>query len=137
MTRTEEEKVLQAPIVVTLGGQEYSIKPLVIRDAREWRRKVAASIRDLPGVLAQTSEDPDAFGRAMDRILVDNADMVIDLFFEYAHDLPREEIEATATEHEISIAWEQVREIAFPLVMAMLNMAAATVPGNQSGPPTR
>jgi hypothetical protein len=35
--RTEEEIIGAIPVVVKLGGVEYSIPPLTIRKNREWR----------------------------------------------------------------------------------------------------
>ena len=44
MPRTEEEKLCKAAIVVVLGGKEYQIEPLVIRDSRVWRGQVAKAL---------------------------------------------------------------------------------------------
>ena len=111
-TRTEEDKILQAPIEVTLGGQAYQIKPLVIRDAREWRKKLVALISSLPGY----AKDDEDFTFAMRGMLVELPDQAADLFFAYARDLDREEIEGIATEAELAEAFDQVMEVALPLV---------------------
>ncbi len=121
MERTEEQKATQAPIEVILGGQKYSIAPLVIRDAREWRKEVMALIAPLPSLVeiknknVTIEENPEEFTDVLTKLMVTMPDHVIDLFFQYAKDLKRDEIESIATEAEVSKAFEQVVEVAFPL----------------------
>lgn len=116
--RTEEEKVSQAGIVVKLGGGEYSIPPLVIRDARKWRQKVLEVLLHLPN-METTSDEPEAFDKAMKLLLVTMQDTVIDLFFEYAKDLDRDEIEGKAFEEDVADAFERIVEVAFPLAQSL------------------
>jgi hypothetical protein len=110
--RTEEDKLLQAPIEVTLGGKQYQVKPLVIRDAREWRKKLLALLSSLPGYAKENAD----FTSALSGMLVELPDQAADLFFAYAKDLNREEIEGAATEAELAGAFDQVMEVALPLV---------------------
>ena len=122
--RTEEEKIVQAGISVILGGKEYSVAPLVIRDSREWRKGVIKLVSSLPKYAKVTSDTPDEFGEALKAIMVDMPDTVVDLFFQYAKELNQEEIEAVATDAELAIAFEQVIEIAFPLAQSMAKTMA-------------
>ena len=102
MERTEEQIVTQSSIVVVLGGKEYEVKPLVIKDAKNWRQKVWQIITSLPSEgLDVTSDTPEAFNSLMHVLLVTMQDTVLDLFFEYAKDLNRKEIEDIATEEDI------------------------------------
>ena len=39
MERSEQEKLVRAPLKVTLGGKEFPIAPLVIKYSGEWRKK--------------------------------------------------------------------------------------------------
>jgi len=110
--RTEEDKLLMAPIEVTLGGKTYQVKPLVIRDAREWRKKLTALLASLPGY----AKDGQDFQSAIQAMMVSVPDAVIDLFFDYARELPREEIEGAATESEIGTAFAAIMEVANPLL---------------------
>ena len=119
MERTEEQKVAQASIVVTLGGKTYEIAPLVIRDSREWRKKAIALIAPLPGIAGITIDDEKGFGDALTQLLVTMSDQVVDLFFEYAKDLDKEEIEGIATDAELRDAFAEVMKIAFPLAEAL------------------
>ena len=117
--RTEEDILTQAGIKVILGGVEYDIAPLVIRDSREWRKKVVDLISELPKYAEVTTDTPDEFGDALKAMLVATPEKVAALFFEYAKDLKKEEIEAVATDMELAKAFEQVIEIAFPLAQSM------------------
>jgi len=119
MERTEEDKVVQAGIKVVLGGTEYSIAPLVIKDSREWRKGVVSLLSSLPQYTNVTTDTPDEFGDALNAVMVALPDKVTDLFFLYAKDLDREEIEKTATDTELAKAFEQVVEIAFPLAQSV------------------
>lgn len=115
MERTEEEKLTQAGFEVILGGRKYKIAPLVIRDSREWRKKVIALIAPLP-TLAETSLDtPEGFEQALSSMLLEMPNEVIDLFFEYAKDLNRSKIESVTTDEEMAKAFMEVVAFAFPL----------------------
>ena len=118
MERTEEDKLTQAPIVVILGGKEHNIAPLVIRDSREWRKKVISLIAPLPGLSKVTTDDMDSFEEALKTLLVTMPDQVIELFFDYAKDLSQEEIELVATDAEMAKAFEEVVAVAFPLAQS-------------------
>ena len=117
--RTEEDKLAQASLEVTLGGQVYEIKPLVIKDARPWRAKVSELMGSLSIHQNASSDNPEEFKAGLNAALVSVPDEVINLFFEYARDLDREEIEAVATDAEITEAFNQIIEIAFPLATSL------------------
>lgn len=119
MARTEEDKIVQAGIKVILGGKEFSVKPLVIRDSREWRKGVVGLLSSLPEYTEVTTDTPDEFGKALNAVMVALPDKVTDLFFQYAKELNREEIEAVATDAELAKAFEQVVELAFPLAQSL------------------
>ena len=117
--RTEEQKIGQAPIIVVLGGKEYEVKPLVIKYSRLWRQKVVKLLASLPRDSKITGDSPE-FESALSSLLVACPDQVIDLFFEYARDLKKEEIEAVATDTEIAKGFEQVAAVAFPLFRTLV-----------------
>ena len=117
--RTEEEKIVQAGVKVILGGQEYEIPPLVIRESREWRKKVISLIAPLPQLVKTTTDTPEDFEGALTQLLVTMPDQVIDLFFEYAKSLNREKIENVATDVEMRDAFAEVVKIAFPLAESL------------------
>jgi hypothetical protein len=118
--RTEEQKIVQSPLKLTLGDQEYDVKPLVIRDSRKWREKLAKTLGMLPKYTGITTDTPDKFKEALDAMLVSMPDQVVDLVFDYAKDLNRDEVESIATDAEIAAAFEQIVEVAFPLARSMV-----------------
>ena len=122
MERTEEQKITQAEIKVILGGKEYSIKPLVIKDSRVWRGKVVKLVSQMLQFYSTKSDKPEEFGNALKALLVTNTDEVIGLFFDYARDLNQEEIEGKATEAEIAEAWQKIVEVSFPLAATPMSL---------------
>jgi len=122
--RTEEQKLVQAPIEVTFGGVQFPVKPLVIRDSRIWRGAVVKVLSALPRYAAVTSDKPVDFEAALNALLVAMPDTVVDLFFQYAKDLDRSAIEAVATDAEMARAFEQIVEIAFPLAKSLIKTMA-------------
>ena len=115
MVRTEEQKLIQAPIVVILGGREYEIAPLVIKYSREWRKKVIGLIAPLPALVKTTMDETADFENVFTQMMIVMPDQVLDLFFEYAKTLDRDEIEDIATDAEMAKAFEEVVKVAFPL----------------------
>ena len=119
MKRTEDDKLCQAGIKVILGGKEYDVRPLVIRESREWRAKVIKLIAPLPEYAKVTMDKAADFEKVLTLMLVAMPDQVIELFFEYAKDLDRKEIEDKATDDELRKAFNEVIKIAFPLASAL------------------
>ena len=117
--RTEEDIIVQAGIEVILGGEKYNIAPLVIKESREWRKGVVELVSVMPEYANVTTDMPDKFKEALNAIMVALPDRVIDLFFQYAKDLNREDIEATTTDAELAKGFEQEVEVAFPLAQSM------------------
>jgi len=117
--RTEEDKVTIAPIEVMLGGQKYRIEQLRIKDSRGWRKSVVKLMTDLPGYVDKAMTKDADFFDALNGLIVTMPDAVIDLFFSYARDLDRDEIEEIASESELSLAWDEVIKVAFPLLKSI------------------
>ena len=120
--RTEDQIIAQAGIEVILGGASFKIAPLVIRDSRAWRAKLIPMIAKLPSLIGITidTENPEGFEKALSQMMLDMPDQIVDLFFEYAKDLNRDEIESTATDAEIALAFSEVLKVAFPLAQSPL-----------------
>ncbi len=118
--RDDEQKIAQASIHVILGGDSYQIKPLVIRDSREWRHKIIKLIAPLPNTVTKLNIDSvSEFDESLREMLVTNPDEVLNLFFEYAKELNKEEIEAKATDAEMAMAFQEVVKVAFPLAESL------------------
>ncbi|KKN60071.1 hypothetical protein LCGC14_0535400 [marine sediment metagenome] len=123
--RNEEQKIAQASIEVILGGDKYQIKPLVIRDSREWRHKIIKLIAPLPNTVTRLNIDSvSEFEESLREMLVTNPDEVLNLFFEYAKELNKKEIEAKATDAEMAIAFQEVVKVAFPLAESLPKVMA-------------
>jgi hypothetical protein len=123
MSRTEEEILLQESIEVVLGGKKYKIRPLKIRESREWRKKLAELLGVLPSYANVTTDNPEEFKGAISAMMVALPDQVTDLFFAYAKDLDRDAIEDAATDMEVAEAFKKVVTIAFPLAQALPEVA--------------
>ncbi len=124
MERTEEQKLAQDPAIVVFGGKQYQIRPLVIKESRVWRQEVIKTLRELPQLTKVSSDDPKKFNSALESLMVAMPDTVVKLFFRYAKDLNQEEIESVATDAEMTVAWEKVVEMAFPLLRGLVNTMA-------------
>jgi len=125
MARTEEDIIARAGIEVTLGGVVYTIPPLVIRESREWKRKAIKLVAPLPEITTINSDDAEGFQKALETLLVTMPDEIIDLFFAYAKELDREDIESKATDAELAKAFGEVLAVAFPLSQAAPNLLRA------------
>ena len=121
--RSEDQIVTQAPVRVSFGGKEYAIKLLVIKESREWRKQFAEILKSLP-LFVNAIDTTKHFEQVINGMFMDVPDKVIDLIFAYAKDLPREEIEAVATDIEMSKAFESILEVAFPLSRSMVGATA-------------
>ena len=119
--RSDEDKVTQAPIKISFGGKEYDLKPLVIKESREWRKQFADVLKGLP-LFVNAIDTTKHFEQVINGMFLDTPDKVVDLVFAYAKDLPREEIEAVATDDEMAKAFEAIIEVAFPLARSMVGM---------------
>lgn len=119
--RSEDDKITQAPIMISFGGKQYELKPLVIKESREWRKQFAEVLKSLP-LFVNAVDTTAHFEQVINGMFLDVPDKVIDLIFAYAKDLPREEIEAVATDDDMAKAFEAIIEVAFPLARSMVAM---------------
>lgn len=108
--RTEEDKIVQAGIKVSLGGKEYAIAPLVIKYSGEWRKKALPLIGHLLQYsrLTKGKSNSQEMEAAFTELFTTKTDEILASFFEYARDLPRDEIESNATDGEIILAFMEV-----------------------------
>jgi len=117
--RSEEQIISQAPVIVHFGGKEYKVKILNIKEAREWRAKLADMMGKVSPAVNTSTDTPEKFQEAINTLLVDIPDVITDLVFDYARDLPRDEVEAVATDAEMALAFESIVEVAFPLAKSV------------------
>lgn len=112
--RTDEDKIFKTPIKVTLDGKEYDIPVLVARDSKPWRDKAGPFRAELISLSGVDTSDPEAFKLAFTQLMGSRIDETIDLFFEYAKDLDKDDIMAVATDQELVNAFGEVAAVAFP-----------------------
>ena len=119
--RSEADKITQAPIMVSFGGKQYEIKPLVIKESKEWRKEFAKVLKGMP-LFTNAVDTTEHFEQVINGMFLNLPDSVVNLVFVYAKDLPRDEIEAVATDVEMAKAFEAIIEVAFPLARSMVGM---------------
>lgn len=127
VNRSEEDKLIQKPLKVILGGKEYNIAPLVIKYSGEWRKKSLPLIQFLIGY-GRKSEDE--MLDAVTELYTTKTDEIIESFFEYARfdNKTREEVEGIATDGEIIIAFMEV----FNAFVSPLSEPAMKAPGKKA-----
>ena len=127
--RDEEDILLQRPLDVTLAGKPYTIKLLPIRAQAEWRKKVVSLLSGFLAMSEISTDNPEEFETALASILIDTPEKMLDLFFEYARELDRDEIENTATGAEVAVAFKKIVAVVLPppLVTALTGALAGAV----------
>jgi len=100
---------------------------LVIAESRKWRAKFVEFLGQYPKLAKITTDSPE-FSDALNNLLVVMPEQVIDLFFDYAKGLDRQQIEQQATDAELTKAFEQVVKLAFPLVTSLAGAIAKMSP---------
>ena len=136
MARTEDQKIAQEPIKAKLCGKDTEIPLLKIGKSRAWKESwwraiygsegytaAISKIDKLKSENASTEQLQEALGQGFHTLLVGQPETVIKLVTDYVVasgcGITAEDIEKDATEAEISVLWEQINEVAFPLVMSL------------------
>ncbi len=133
MDRTDTQKLGKEAITVMLGGKEYEIHPLVIKYSGEWRKRSMPLIGFLMGYSRLAAQgDSVALQEAVTELFTTKTDEILDSFFEYGRELPRNEIEETATDGEIIGAFMEV----FNAFVAPLSRTAPTTEMTPSEQPS-
>ena len=121
MERSEEDKLTQKALKVTLGGKEFEVAPLVIKYSRDWRKKSMPLITFL---IQYSRKSEDDMEDSIQELFGEKTDEIIESFFEYAKDIDRDEVEEIATDGEIITAFMEV----FSAFVSPLSEAAVTAP---------
>ena len=128
MERTEEDKLIQSPVSVKLGGKSYLIPPLPIKYSLPWVKKVAKILMGVVSLENVTSDNEEMFADAFSEIMVSRPEQLIDLFFEYARELNKDDICEVASSAEIVRAFEEVLSFERPLFGMVLRAFKAATP---------
>ena len=137
--RTEDQIIAEDPAKVLFGGDFYDLRPLKMFESREWRKVFFEEIATLGGefnkefaprrgilaFLRPQKTQVDLLVRGLRVGILQFPEKVADLFFRYAKDLPRDEIEKKATDREMVNAFLVVWGLAFPF-FDLLRLAVHT-----------
>ena len=117
--RTEDQILSKEPIKVTLGSEQYDLKPLPILKARQWRAKLTETMKSIvdPMSAEQTSTN---MGPAMTAALVSFPDKVADLVFTWEPALPTQKILEEATEEQLAVAYSAIMLMAYPFLAPLI-----------------
>jgi hypothetical protein len=77
--RTREQRVTQAPVELTLGGESLSLRVLRIAEARAWKSYTSAKV----GAIASTEAKGEAIVELLTRVLRDGTDEMLDVVLRY------------------------------------------------------
>ena len=124
--RTESDILTGAPIVVRLGGKDYTIPVLNNRKAAKWREKLFAALGPLVANIdfgsldlnSNHSKVNEALAHKMSQEMLMFPEKLLELFFDYAGDsVDKEAIlsdESTVTDEQIALAFAKVSEVGYP-----------------------
>jgi hypothetical protein len=120
--RSESDMLDMRPIKVKLGTKEYEIPTLNNRKSAAWREKLYAALGPLVSSFDFGSVDLNArrdqvsamMAAKLSQELIAFPERLAELLFEFAPDLPREEILDNATDEQIGIAFSACAEVGYP-----------------------
>jgi len=114
---------MQKPVKILLGGVEYEIKPLALRESRAWRQQLNGPLAEVTAALKGAGEiqvtngaDIAALLETLSSRVVLAPDLIFELLLAYAPNLAedRSRIEETATDDETMVGFVAVLALAFP-----------------------
>lgn len=116
MERTEEQKLLAAPLRLVFGGQTLEVRPLVIAKSRLWRQEFEQLLASQAASVRQ-GDRPEDWMRA---VLQEVPDAVLGLVARYLElaeaGVDRSWLEDHATDAEVFEALVQIVRATFPFV---------------------
>lgn len=119
--RSEEQIITRMPLKVSFGGVEYPIKVLPIRESAIWREKFAGKVTEVIALM-DGEGGTDDFINAFRKTFFDTPELIIEMVFSYAPDLPKETILETGTDAEMMEALMGVVNLAYPFGKGLLGM---------------
>ncbi len=128
MARTDEAVLTRQHLELTLGGEKRLVRPLVLRDSRAWKRKVAEAFAELGALDSSTLNlaDPAGVRQALELIAVTVPERITDLVLAYAPELDREWFEAHVTDEEATEALVKMLEVTFPFLRRTSDLVRLT-----------
>jgi len=123
-------------ITVTLGGKDYTVKQLPIRQAKEWREQLKKPFATLSGALSSVNKIELTNGSDLAKLInslsdsvIDAPDMMFELLCAYCADIAtdKEHIFDNAYDVEVQTAFVEVIKFAYPFgkLMGLLRSGPA------------
>jgi hypothetical protein len=136
MARTDAEIRARTPLSVRFGDQDYQIQLLRVHAQREWRKRLVTELGVILGNFSLSADQVGAnvFHGGLISALVQCPEKLADLLFEYAPDLPKDQILESATEEQVIFAFSAVMEVALPF-LAVLKTATQVLSSELSAYP--
>lgn len=111
-----------SPIKLRLGKKDYEVPVLNNRKAAEWRDKLYESLGplvasfDFAGIDLNASQQQvsQMMSAKLSQELIAYPKKLAELLFEFATDLPKDEILDEATDEQICLAFASVAEVGYP-----------------------
>ena len=123
--KNPDDVLMSSPLTIVLGGVKYDIKPLTIREDNKWRKKMGELFGKYLGKQQELTVDTDPNAlmvQLLPILMSEGLDDIVELFFLYAKDLDKEEIETTCPSTEVISAAMEVFEFTLPLAMSIIKM---------------
>lgn len=147
--KTAQKKKPQREREVVLGGKTFTIYPLAMGAAREWRKKYSQPLQAVISVLRRAGKielqgddgtwNVGEIGVILNQVaglLLGSVDLLVDALFAYSPELEaeREWIEANADDVEAMTALWEVIQLAYPFgsMLTQLNMSGASPNGTSA-----
>lgn len=119
MQRTESDILTKAPVKITLGEKEYQVKPLTIGPAREWRALVMGTMKTTLGAFG-SDVNPQNMAPGLSAAMIAFPEKLLEIIMAFAPYLPKEEIEASATDEQLAVAYGKVMALGFPFLAPLM-----------------
>jgi hypothetical protein len=120
--RTEAEMISRSPLKVQLGGKDYDLPILNRVGARKWRELLMEKAREVLGALNTQISDIESLVGGLSTAMMLFPDKTADLIQAWSPELAKEALDA-ATDEELSIALQQIIDVAFPYGPALRAIA--------------
>lgn len=121
--RTEEQILTRAPIKAKFGEKEYDLPILPVLKMVAWRKKLIEASNSFASMGVDLASVGQAFAAIPEKL--------VELVFDYAPGLPREEVLESATEEQFAAAFSQIVSVAFPF-MRQLTLLKTLLMASQS-----
>lgn len=131
-TRTDEERVTRAPLLILLGGEPRPVIPLTIKKSRLWKQELAGLLGQLGGLEFTLSDDDGKFSMDGIRTAVETMAVAVPeklealvLSYLRASDpaISGEWFEETASDQEVTDALMRLIEATFPFLWKLGELA--------------